>query len=180
MPVTASATILAGQLVGTFNLTPIDNNLQDGNQLVFVGASAPGFTNVAASILIVDDDTPPAIVTQPGSQTIAVGGHVTFSVAATGKAPLSYAWRRVGSPIAGANFYAVCSAAATAFPADPAGGTVLSMGDDTYSQITLSGGNTVAIYNNRRNVLFVGSNGSLKMNSGATSYAPTYTNHFAL
>ncbi len=44
----------------------------------------------------------PVIVTQPSSQTVTVGGTASFSVTATGAAPLAYQWRRNGSPIGGA------------------------------------------------------------------------------
>jgi len=44
----------------------------------------------------------PAISVQPVSRTIAVGQTVTFSVGATGSAPLAFQWRRNGTPIAGA------------------------------------------------------------------------------
>jgi predicted extracellular nuclease len=43
--------------------------------------------------------TPPSITTPPASQTVTEGGNVTFSVAATGDAPLSYQWRKGGSPL---------------------------------------------------------------------------------
>ncbi|MDQ3814732.1 MAG: PQQ-dependent sugar dehydrogenase, partial [Armatimonadota bacterium] len=39
---------------------------------------------------------PPVITTHPASQTIPVGQSVTFSVTATGTAPLSYQWQRDG------------------------------------------------------------------------------------
>ena len=82
------------------------------------------------------------------------------------------------TPNSSANYYAVCGVTALAFPTDPTGGTVLSEGDDTYVAITLTGGNTVAIYTNRSNVLYVGSNGYLTMNAGDTSFSPTYAQHF--
>jgi len=44
----------------------------------------------------------PAIVTQPASQTVAAGQPVTFSVTATGTAPLSYQWQRNTVSIGGA------------------------------------------------------------------------------
>jgi hypothetical protein len=72
-----------------------------------------------------------------------------------------------GSP----NFYAVCSEPALTFPTDPAGGTRLTESDDSFAQITLFGANTVAIYTNRANVIYVGSNGYLTMNSGHQSHA---------
>ncbi|MDQ3814259.1 MAG: PA14 domain-containing protein, partial [Armatimonadota bacterium] len=45
---------------------------------------------------------PPVITTHPASQTKAAGQPVTFSVAATGTAPLSYLWQRNGVNISGA------------------------------------------------------------------------------
>src|SRR5579859_7717788 len=44
----------------------------------------------------------PQITAQPASQTVTVGQAATFSVAATGTAPLLYQWSRNGSSIAGA------------------------------------------------------------------------------
>ena len=44
----------------------------------------------------------PAIITQPVNQRMPAGGTATFSVAASGAAPLSYFWRRNSTPIAGA------------------------------------------------------------------------------
>jgi len=83
------------------------------------------------------------------------------------------------TPNDGANSYAVCGVPAQAFATDPAGGTVLVEGDDTFVPITLSGTNTVAIYTNRSNKIFVGSNGYLTLNAGDVSYSPTYAQHFS-
>jgi hypothetical protein len=43
--------------------------------------------------------TPPSITTQPQSQTVAAGSNVSFTVAATGTAPLSYQWKKNGTNI---------------------------------------------------------------------------------
>ena len=43
----------------------------------------------------------PWIVTQPASQTVTVGDHVSFTVAADGSSPLVYQWRKNGVPIEG-------------------------------------------------------------------------------
>ena len=45
---------------------------------------------------------PPTISSQPSSVSIPVGQTATFSVAASGSAPLTYQWRRNGASIAGA------------------------------------------------------------------------------
>lgn len=44
----------------------------------------------------------PVISVQPAAQTVALGGSVTFSVTATGDAPLSYQWSKGDSEISGA------------------------------------------------------------------------------
>lgn len=44
----------------------------------------------------------PAITAQPASQTVNAGANVTFSVTASGTAPLTYQWRKGGNPIGGA------------------------------------------------------------------------------
>src|SRR5207249_10247742 len=42
---------------------------------------------------------PPLITTQPSSQTVTAGQTATFTVAATGTAPLSYQWQKNGMPV---------------------------------------------------------------------------------
>src|SRR2546421_9918059 len=44
----------------------------------------------------------PAITTQPASQMVSVGQTATFTVAATGTAPLRYQWQKNGTAIGGA------------------------------------------------------------------------------
>jgi uncharacterized repeat protein (TIGR03803 family) len=80
-----------GNLYGTtaYGGNGYDGNNPSGNGTVFrlVGAIITG---------------PPQIVTQPASQTAAVGGAATFCVAAEGSPLLNYYWRRNGANIAGA------------------------------------------------------------------------------
>src|SRR5215470_8691948 len=44
----------------------------------------------------------PLITTQPTNQTVTAGQPATFSVLATGTAPMSYQWQKNGANIAGA------------------------------------------------------------------------------
>ena len=44
----------------------------------------------------------PTITTQPANQTVNAGQTATFSVTATGTAPLSYQWQKNGANITGA------------------------------------------------------------------------------
>jgi hypothetical protein len=48
------------------------------------------------------ENTPPTITSQPADRTVAEGETATFSVVATGTAPLSYQWRKDGMEISGA------------------------------------------------------------------------------
>jgi peptidoglycan/xylan/chitin deacetylase (PgdA/CDA1 family) len=55
-----------------------------------------------AFIVSASGQTAPTITTQPQSQTVKEGTAVTFSVVASGSAPLGYQWQRNGANIAGA------------------------------------------------------------------------------
>jgi hypothetical protein len=64
--------------------------------------SAGAVTTNAVTLTVTAAAVAPSIATQPASQTVTEGQPVTFSVAATGTAPLAYQWRRNGIDIAGA------------------------------------------------------------------------------
>ena len=57
--------------------------------------------------------TAPAITSQPSSQSVATGAAATFSVVATGTAPLSYQWQIGGAAITGATAASYTTPAAT-------------------------------------------------------------------
>lgn len=70
---------------------------------VVVANAADSVTSSAATLTVnAAAAVAPSITGQPASQSVAVGGAATFSVTATGSAPLSYQWRRNGADIAGA------------------------------------------------------------------------------
>lgn len=60
---------------------------------------------------------PPQILQQPMSQTVTVGGQVTWSVAVTGSTPLIYQWLKNGEVIDGATSVALVLPAVTALDA---------------------------------------------------------------
>jgi hypothetical protein len=66
--------------------------------------------------------TAPSIAAQPADVSVAVGGTATFSVTATGTAPLTYQWQKGGSAIAGA------TAASYTTPATVAGDSASTFG----------------------------------------------------
>ena len=66
-------------------------------------------TNIAGSVMsipafltVISIRVVPSIITQPLNQTVNVGQTATFSVSATGTAPLSYQWQKNGTNIPGA------------------------------------------------------------------------------
>ena len=58
--------------------------------------------SIPSSAAILTLNGPPTITTQPANKTVNLGGTATFSVVATGTAPLSYQWQRNQVNIAGA------------------------------------------------------------------------------
>src|SRR5205823_10348609 len=56
----------------------------------------------------------PTITTQPASQRVSAGQRATFTVTATGTAPLSYQWQKNGTVIGGATAASYTTPATTA------------------------------------------------------------------
>jgi hypothetical protein len=83
--------------------TPVTTTANSGAQFSvvvsnFAGSATSGSATLAVNVAAVA----PAVTTQPTSQTVIAGQAATFSVAATGTAPLSYQWRKNGVNISGA------------------------------------------------------------------------------
>ena len=72
-----------------------------GNYLVIVTNIAGSITSSVAVLTVTN--LPPSITTAPQNQTVYIGDNATFTVAATGAAPLGYQWLFSGTNIAGAN-----------------------------------------------------------------------------
>ncbi len=79
--------------------TSADNNTQ---YRVVVTNSAGNATSNAATLTVNSTPVAPTITQQPGNQTVTAGQTATFSVVATGTAPLSYQWQKGTTNIAGA------------------------------------------------------------------------------
>jgi len=73
-------------------------------ELAFVKSNPQGgdTTLLLDNISVLLPNTPPTITRQPENQTIGIGETVSFTVLASGSAPLSYQWFLGNSPIAGA------------------------------------------------------------------------------
>src|SRR5215469_9310129 len=83
--------------------TPITATTDNGEQFtVVVSNSAGSVTSSVATLTVNAAAVAPSITTQPSSQTVTAGQTGSFSVTATGTAPLSYQWRKNGVNITGA------------------------------------------------------------------------------
>ena len=94
-----SGTVIGGATSSSYT-TPATMSSDNGATFtVKVTNSAGSQTSNAATLTV---NVPPAITTQPQNQTVTVGSMATFSVVATGTAPLSYQWSKKGTAISGA------------------------------------------------------------------------------
>ncbi len=85
--------------------TPAETTADNGVTFaVVVSNSAGNATSRSAKLNVAAPGGPvaPSITVQPADQSIKAGQTATYSVIATGSAPLSYQWRKNGAAIAGA------------------------------------------------------------------------------
>lgn len=95
-------TEIAGATAAT-HTTPVLTVADNGRQYAVRVSNAAGSVTSAAVVLTVDPaPVGPAISAQPVPATVGDGQTASFSVTATGSAPLSYQWQRNGSVISGA------------------------------------------------------------------------------
>jgi hypothetical protein len=94
----------------------------NGIQIVPIGTGTGGGTS-------------PSITTQPGNQTVTVGKTATFSVVASGTAPLSYQWQKNGAAINGATASSYTTPATTT---SDNGATFLAVVSNSAGSVTSS------------------------------------------
>jgi hypothetical protein len=83
--------------------TPSTTSSDNGAQFAVVVSNTVGSaSSIAATLTVNVAPVAPSITAQPTSQTVTAGQAASFSVAATGTAPLSYQWQKNGANIAGA------------------------------------------------------------------------------
>ena len=93
---------IAGATAASYTTPPTVIGDTGSSFTVVVNNTMGSMTSNAATLTVTALPTAPQITTQPANQTVSVGQTATFSVAATGSAPLQYQWRKGGSAIAGA------------------------------------------------------------------------------
>jgi len=118
--------------------TPATTAADDGAQFKVSVSNAAGSVASTAATLTVNST--PSITTQPSDQTVTAGQTATFSVAATGAAPLSYQWRKGGSDISGATSSSYTTPATVIADAGSKFDVVVSnsVGSTTSNQATLN------------------------------------------
>src|SRR5260370_10015530 len=83
--------------------TPATTSSDNGAQFsVGVSNTVSSVTSNAATLTVNAVPVAPSITSQPANQTVTTGQTASFTVAATGTAPLSYQWQKNGVAILGA------------------------------------------------------------------------------
>jgi hypothetical protein len=82
------------------------------------------------------------------------------------------------TPNGSVDFYGGCTSTIATFPVDPAGGTLLSLTDDSFATVTLTGGASVPLYGVSYSTFYVGSNGYITFSSGQSDYTESTSEHF--
>src|SRR5712691_11334709 len=93
---------IAGATAASYT-TPATTTADSGSAFTVVVTNTAGtVTSAAATLTVNPAPVAPAITSQPANQTVTAGQTATFTVVATGTAPLSYQWHKNGANISGA------------------------------------------------------------------------------
>jgi Concanavalin A-like lectin/glucanases superfamily/Abnormal spindle-like microcephaly-assoc'd, ASPM-SPD-2-Hydin/Immunoglobulin domain len=104
---------IAGAFSSSYT-TPATTTTDSGSTFTVVVSNSVGTaTSSAATLTVNAAPVAPAITVQPASQTVTAGQAATFTVTATGTAPLNYQWYRTGTLISGAVSASYSTAATT-------------------------------------------------------------------
>ena len=112
-----NGTDVSGATTSTYT-TPVTAIADNGTKYSVAVTNSAGTTTSSEATLAVTAAavvvaTKPAITTHPAAQTVVTGTTASFSVSASGTAPLSYQWKKDGKDIAGATSNPYTIAAAT-------------------------------------------------------------------
>ena len=88
--------IISGAISNALNFSAVSTN-DAGNYSVIITNSSTSITSAIATLTVL---LPPAIVTQPAGASVVAGSQVSFTVTASGTAPLSYQWLKNGAALA--------------------------------------------------------------------------------
>jgi hypothetical protein len=98
----ANGTAIAGATSASYTTGATVSGDNGSTYSVQVSNAVGSATSAAATLTVTTEPVAPTITTQPQNQTVTVGATATFSVVASGTAPLSYQWSKNGAAISGA------------------------------------------------------------------------------
>ena len=149
-----SGTAIPGANAASYT-TAATVNSDSGTAFAVVVTNSAGTVTSRAAVLTVSSAAP-TITSQPADQSVRSGQTATFSVTATGTAPLTYQWRKNGTAIPGATGTSFTTAATTTSDSGTAYSVVVSNGAGNVTsrnaQLTVSAavtqGSDVVTYKN--------------------------------
>jgi hypothetical protein len=125
-----SGAAISGATAASYT-TPATTSSETGTQFTVVVTDSNGsMTSNPATLTVTAADVAPSITSQPVNITVTAGQTASFSVTATGTAPLTYQWKKNGTAIGGAT-----SASYT---------TPATVASDTASKFTVTVTNSVS------------------------------------
>ena len=83
-------------------------------------------------------------------------------------------------PDGGNDYYVGCIEGINELPTNPKGGTTITLSDDDYEPINITGGKQVSLYGTAYTTAYVGSNGYITFTAGDTDTSETFADHFDL
>ncbi|OQX07261.1 MAG: hypothetical protein BWK80_49705 [Desulfobacteraceae bacterium IS3] len=160
-----SVTIIEGETSASFDIKIACDRESEEAQTARITASVPGWL--------------------PDTKTVAVANCVPdffteqfYEGYYEGYNDLAYS-RLTFTPDNSPVFYNGCREEADTFPTDPAGCLPLSLSDDAYKQVKLSGDAQVSLYGKSYSSFYVGSNGYITFDSGDREYYYSLDGHFS-
>ena len=112
-------------------MTPPAMSTDDGTAFQVVVTNAEGSVTSNAATLTVNTPVPPAITTEPVSQTVIEGQTATFAVVASGTAPLTYQWMAN----TGSGYNNISNATSSSYSTPP---TVMSTDNGTLFEVIVT------------------------------------------
>jgi plastocyanin len=107
-----NGTSITGATSSSYTLASVTTG--NAGSYTFVATNSAGSaTSSTATLTVNPANTAPVITTQPSSQTVTVGGGVTFTAAASGTPAPTYQWKKAGVNISGATSASYSIASAT-------------------------------------------------------------------
>ena len=109
-----TAMAISGATAASYTTPPTMSSETGTQYSVVVTDGSSSVTSSMAILTVTAAAVAPSITAQPANKTVTAGQTATFSVTATGTAPLTYEWKKNGAVISGATASSYTTAAAAA------------------------------------------------------------------